>query len=659
MRRSLQIGLVAVIAVVGLLAAAKPVVADPSYGSDAAFPVLGAAPNTVLGPIPGAPVFGPAPAPPVAVLPSLLAPPNPPGFGEVDDISYGDENPTYFPMSVEFSTGPGVAAAPTLGNLAGPVPPPPLFNLRAEAGLIGLPPFGDGAVYSDVYALFPGPMPFLPPCIVYGNVQILDGDGAPGAPFGPPRLALNMPEPGSNIDAYERTGVGAVTAIPGAPLIDAPVFFTIDAATAGAWGAPIPAPTAGPPVFAMPAPGDILAWNPAVGGPVIWATAASLGLPPGSDIDALAVTYTSGFPLPSFLPGPSGRDFGPPGDYVVFSLAPGSPPLSPTSGGAGLFGSVCFGAGTATAGDLFINPAPFGVVLPWLDAEQMGLGAIRSGNAVDDNVDAIDICNTTPPPFSDIDGDTIVDDCDFDNDGDGIGDAIDPDDDGDGFGDAQQPMHLGPANTAAGFDNCPTIANPTQINTDGNFLDNSPPYAMAVDDRTMAMSDAAGDACDADDDNDGITDLDEVSGAACSGFVTSALRRDTDSDRFLDGAECTLGTDPTLFASKPLVTACGPAGDADGDKLSDRIEFCYYGTSSASTDSDVDAALDGAIDGCEAVSLNGDRIANVADMGMLATAISMVPFRIVNVDINKDGAWNPADQGILATFISPSGQCPS
>jgi hypothetical protein len=518
-------------------------------------------------------------------------------------------------------------------------------------------------VYSDVYSLFPSPMPFLPPCIVYGNRQILDGDGAPGAPFGPPRLGLNMPEPGSNLDAYERLDTSAVTAIPGAPLIDAPIFFTIDAATAAAWPPAfmIPAPTAGPPVFALPAPGDVLAWNPAFGGPVIWATAAALGLPAGSDIDALAVTYLSGFPLPSGLPGPSGWDFGPPGDIITFSLAPGSPPLSPTSGGLGLFGSVCFGPGTATSGDLFVKPVPFGPPpIPWLDAEQMGLGAMRSGNPVDDNVDAIDFCNPTLLTDTDLDGQ--VNECDYDDDGDGIGDMIDPDADGDGFMDVQQTLHLGPSNTAAAFDNCPGVPNPLQTNTDGNFVDTSPPYVVAIDDKTWPGSDEFGDDCDLDDDNDGITDVDEASGAACAGIITVSTRFDSDGDRARDGAECAIGTDPMSALSFPALAACGAAGDADGDKIATRIEFCYYGSSTASTDSDGDLVGgldgDGGKDGCEIASINADQVVSSGDQGKLASGISGATPYHPGVDINKDGLLNSGDQGTMASFISPPGQCP-
>jgi hypothetical protein len=709
----------------GVVMFSRPAAGDPSYGSDAAFPFPGVAANTVLDAAAGSPVLGPTAAPPATVLPSLISPPNPPMFGEVEDISYGDENPTYFPMQPEFSTAPGrfppmpeppplcpggvdddgdgyindgcppVPAAPepfaacanaldddfdgaindgcppvgapaaTVGAVGGPIPPAPFFDVRTEAGLVGPPPFGDGAVYSDVYAMFPGPVPFLPPCgpPPYGNVQILDGDGAPGPPFGPPRLGLNMPEPGSNLDAYERLDDSYVTSMPGPPLIDRPIFFTIDAATAAAWpGGPIPAPTAGAPVLALPTAGDVLAWNPAIGGPVIWATAGAIGLPPASDIDGLAVSYLTGFPLPSFAPGPSGFDFepaGPPGDFIAYSLAPGSMALSPTSGGVGLFGSVCFGPGTATAADIFVAATGAPGSVPFIDAEQLGLGALRSGSPADDNVDALDICNITAPPTN-IDGDLFVDQCDYDDDGDGIGDLADPDDDGDGFGDPQQMLHLGPANTAAGFDNCPSVPNPLQENSDGNFVDTSPPYVMGVDDRTWPFSDALGDACDTDDDNDGILDTTETGGPPCgsASAPTLPLDWDTDDDRYLDGAECLLGTDPAVAASFPSLLACGPAGDGDGDKIASRVEACFYGSSIASTDSDGDVGLDGARDGCEIASLNADRVVNSLDQGKLASGISgAVPYH-VGVDVNKDGALNSIDQGIIGSFIVPAGQCP-
>jgi hypothetical protein len=217
-------------------------------------------------------------------------------------------------------------------------------------------------------------------------------------------------------------------------------------------------------------------------------------------------------------------------------------------------------------------------------------------------------------------------------------------------------------NVDVGVDNCLAISNPGQENSDANFVDTSPPYVVAIDDKTWPNSDILGDACDADDDNDGITDADETTGAACGGIITNPLLFDTDGDQARDGAECALGTNPTSAASEPLLTACGAAGDADGDKIATRIEFCYYGTNTASVDSDGDAVGgldgDGGRDGCEIASINGDQVVSSGDQGKLASGISgSTPYH-AGVDINKDGLLNSGDQGTMASFISPPGQCP-
>lgn len=247
------------------------------------------------------------------------------------------------------------------------------------------------------------------------------------------------------------------------------------------------------------------------------------------------------------------------------------------------------------------------------------------------------------------------------------------DPDCDGFQDTPQTLHRGPANTDVNRDNCPGVANSSQANTDGNFRDNSPPYTTSVDDRTFGRSDDDGDACDTDDDNDGVVDWFEVAfplppelQSLCPGTTApiDPLLFDTDGDRFHDGAECVLGTDANSDASRPTSAMCAAyfgvttSTDTDGDKIRDHIEACHYNSDRTQPDSDGDKALDGAVDGCEVASLNGDRIVNVADMGMLASAIANLSFRIVNMDLNKDGAWNVADQGLLASFISPAGQCP-
>ena len=174
------------------------------------------------------------------------------------------------------------------------------------------------------------------------------------------------------------------------------------------------------------------------------------------------------------------------------------------------------------------------------------------------------------------------------------------------------------------------------------------------------MSDAAGDACDADDDNDGISDADEANGAACAGIITNPLLRDTDGDRILDGPECVRGTNPTSAASKPTIAQCGPNIDTDGDRLKDYTEVCSYNTSPTNTDSDGDMTLDGARDGCEAASINGDRVVNSGDQLMMVLEIlrTTPSQRLVNVDVNRDGGVNSGDQLMLAQFIAIGGLCP-
>ena len=74
-------------------------------------------------------------------------------------------------------------------------------------------------------------------------------------------------------------------------------------------------------------------------------------------------------------------------------------------------------------------------------------------------------------------------------------------------------------------DNCPTVVNSSQLNTDG---------------------DPQGDACDADDDNDGVSDLVEVQMDTNPLLVTnfSTLPKDSDGDGMTDAMEITIGTNP-------------------------------------------------------------------------------------------------------------------
>ena len=210
-------------------------------------------------------------------------------------------------------------------------------------------------------------------------------------------------------------------------------------------------------------------------------------------------------------------------------------------------------------------------------------------------------------------------------------------------------------NTDTNYDNCTTVYNPDQLNSDGNFIDNSPPWSVSQDDDTFVRSDDDGDACDGDADSDARLDQFESLGCNGSGPMDPA-DADTDDDLFLDGAECALLTDPASSSSKPTADACrawtGAATtstDTDADHIPDWLEFCKHRTDWTSADHDGDAAVDGMDDGCEVASVNGDRTVNIGDKGMVALAVSDPSKRALNLDATRTGSSTSAIPGSSAS----------
>jgi len=145
----------------------------------------------------------------------------------------------------------------------------------------------------------------------------------------------------------------------------------------------------------------------------------------------------------------------------------------------------------------------------------------------------------------------------------------------------------------------------------------------------------------------------------------------TDDDT-TDTTETSLGRKvndgcPQVGATKEIGGQCSNALDDDGDgvcpsdpdsdngglghvarsEFPDRLEAYYYGTSITNADTDGDTCADW----IEITDLNGDRMTNSGDTGMMnrRVALKILPSQPADkiFDLNKDGIINAGDQGMM------------
>jgi hypothetical protein len=212
-------------------------------------------------------------------------------------------------------------------------------------------------------------------------------------------------------------------------------------------------------------------------------------------------------------------------------------------------------------------------------------------------------------------------------------------------------------------DNCVSVFNPTQFNSDA-FYENGPDIPGTDD--TVPTSDLLGNACDEDDDNDGLLDVaDGPTLASCGAFDGTPAGHplpdggdygsadgdgpswDTDDDAVFDGAECLAGTNPRAPDSGDRAACAQLAGgalqDTDVDGLLDAWEVCKWGSDPADDNTDGEGAGD-----CqEAFDLNGFAGANQTDATFVYRAVFDLMVGDWSFDVNGNGQITSGD----AVFI--------
>jgi glucose/arabinose dehydrogenase len=203
-------------------------------------------------------------------------------------------------------------------------------------------------------------------------------------------------------------------------------------------------------------------------------------------------------------------------------------------------------------------------------------------------------------------------------------------------------------------DNCPTVPNADQKNSNAELLLLAPPAIF--NDATNPHPSTLGDACNPDVDSDGLSAAQEAAAG------TDPTKPDSDGDHLLDGAEVTCGSNPLdknsvatgtgtdndgiPDACEAIIATDPTKADTDSDGLSDGMELLRLGTNPLVRDTDAD----GCSDGQEAASVNADRTVNSADLGLVAMHFgpSSLPGYYPDIDVNRDGTVNSIDLLLVA-----------